>query len=156
MITFFVFSTYTEMKINYHSFEDFLIWQEGMNLCDEIYSSLKKCNDFGLLDQIQRSSVSIPSNIAGGFELRTNKGFIRHLYISKGSVGELRTQLYIALLHVPFRPSAFLPFCLSFTIFPHKLLCTSRSNIGLLQISPERNYCSRDRGLFLSQSSSLS
>lgn len=73
MITFFVFSTYTEMKINYHSFEDFLIWQEGMNLCDEIFSSLKKCNDLGLLDQMQLSSVSIPSNIAGGFELRTNK-----------------------------------------------------------------------------------
>jgi four helix bundle protein len=85
------------MKTNYHPFEDLLIWKEGMNLCDEIYSYLKKCNDFGLRDQMQRSSVSIPSNIAEGFELNTNKGFIRHLYIAKGSGGELRTQLYIAI-----------------------------------------------------------
>lgn len=46
---------------------------------------------------MQRSSVSIPSNIAEGFELHTNKAFIRHLYIAKGSGGELRTQLYIAI-----------------------------------------------------------
>ena len=46
---------------------------------------------------MHRCSISIPSNIAEGFELHTNKAFIRHLYISKGSSGELRTQLYIAI-----------------------------------------------------------
>ncbi len=85
------------MENNYHSFEDLLIWQEGMKLCDEIYTVLKNCRDFGLRDQMQRSSVSIPSNIAEGFELSTNKAFIRHLYIAKGSGGELRTQIYIAI-----------------------------------------------------------
>jgi four helix bundle protein len=85
------------MENNYHSFEDLLIWQEGMNLCDDIYTVLKKCKDFSLRDQMQRSAVSIPSNIAEGFELSTNRAFIRHLYISKGSAGELRTQLYIAI-----------------------------------------------------------
>lgn len=85
------------MESNYQSFEDLHIWQEGMKLCDEIYSCLKNCRDYGLRDQMQRSSVSIPSNIAEGFELSTNRAFIRHLYIAKGSCGELRTQLYIAI-----------------------------------------------------------
>ncbi len=85
------------MENNYHSFEDLLIWQEGMKLCDEIYAVLKKCKDYSLRDQMQRSAVSIPSNIAEGFELSTNKAFIRHLYIAKGSGGELRTQIYIAI-----------------------------------------------------------
>lgn len=85
------------MKTDYHSFEDLRIWQEGLSLCDEIYSLLKNCRDYNLRDQMQRSSVSIPSNIAEGFELHTNKAFIRHLYIAKGSGGELRTQLYIAI-----------------------------------------------------------
>lgn len=85
------------METNYHSFEDLLIWKEGMSLCNDIYSCLKQCKDFGLRDQMQRSSVSIPSNIAEGFELNTNKAFIRQLYIAKGSCGELRTQLYIAI-----------------------------------------------------------
>jgi len=46
---------------------------------------------------MQRAAVSIPSNIAEGFELSSNRAFIRHLYIAKGSAGELRTQLYIAI-----------------------------------------------------------
>lgn len=85
------------MEDKYHSFEDLHIWQEGMKLCDEIYTVLKKCRDYSLRDQMQRSAVSIPSNIAEGFELSTNRAFIRHLYIAKGSGGELRTQIYIAI-----------------------------------------------------------
>jgi four helix bundle protein len=90
-------ATPTSMENKYHSFEDLLIWQLAMELCDEVYEAMKNCKDFGLRDQMQRSSVSIPSNIAEGFELHTNKAFIRHLYISKGSGGELRTQLYVAI-----------------------------------------------------------
>jgi len=52
--------------------------------------------DFGLRDQIRRSSVSIPSNIAEGDELDTDKQSIRHFYIARGSLAELRTQLIIA------------------------------------------------------------
>ena len=52
--------------------------------------------DFGLKDQIRRSAVSIPSNIAEGYERKSNIEFIRFLYIAKGSAGELRTQLYLA------------------------------------------------------------
>jgi four helix bundle protein len=57
----------------------------------------KKCRDYRLRDQLQRSAVSIPSNIAEGYERDTNKEFIRFLYIAKGSSAELRTQLHIAI-----------------------------------------------------------
>ena len=85
------------MERNYHSFEDLLIWQEGMDLCDQIYTALQTCHDYGLRNQMERSAVSIPSNISEGFELNTNRAFIRHLFIAKGSGGELRTQIYIAI-----------------------------------------------------------
>ena len=77
-------------------FEDLDIWKESMRLSIQIYSILKDCKDFGLKDQMQRAAVSIPSNIAEGFERQTNKEFIQFLYIAKGSCAELRTQLYIA------------------------------------------------------------
>ena len=85
------------METNLHSFEDLFIWQEGMEICYQIYDNLEHCRDFGLKDQMQRAAVSIPSNIAEGFELSSNRAFIRHLYIAKGSAGELRTQLYITI-----------------------------------------------------------
>ena len=85
------------MEGKYHAFEDLLIWQLAMELCDEVYEAMKDCRDYGLKDQLQRSAVSVPSNIAEGFELNTNKAFIRHLNIAKGSGGELRTQLYVAI-----------------------------------------------------------
>ena len=84
------------MENNFQSFEDLFIWQEGVELSVDLYTSLKNCKDFGLRDQIQRSSVSVPSNIAEGFERQTDKEFIQFLYIAKGSSAELRTQLYIA------------------------------------------------------------
>ncbi len=62
-----------------------------------INKNRKFSNDFGLKNQMQRSAVSIPSNIAEGFEKGTKPEFIRSLFIAKGSCGELRTQAYIAL-----------------------------------------------------------
>ncbi len=78
-------------------FEDLKIWKEGMRLTRDIYLNLKDCRDFGLRDQMQRASVSIPSNIAEGFERHSNKEFIHFLYIALGSCGELRTQIYLSL-----------------------------------------------------------
>jgi four helix bundle protein len=79
------------------SFEDLEVWKEGMGLAKEIYGLLRNCKDYSLRDQIHRAVVSVPSNIAEGFERQTNKEFIQFLYIAKGSCGELRTQLYLAI-----------------------------------------------------------
>lgn len=80
-------------------YEELEVWQMGMNLCEKIYdltnnSDLAK--DFSLRDQIRRSSISVPSNIAESFERNSEKQFIYFLIISKGSCGELRTQLNLA------------------------------------------------------------
>lgn len=82
------------MKIE--KFEDLLVWQEGIALTTEIYRLLKNCNDFGFRDQIRRAALSIPSNIAEGYDRQTNKEYVQFLYIAKGSCAEVRTQLYIA------------------------------------------------------------
>ncbi len=87
---------YNHIKNKIERFEDLNIWQESVNLAVDIYKVLKDCRDYGLKDQMQRSAVSIPSNIAEGFDRQSNNEFIRFLKISKGSCGELRTQLMIA------------------------------------------------------------
>ena len=78
-------------------FEDLEVWKEGMRLAVKIYRVLNTCRDYGLRDQMQRASVSIPSNIAEGYERNTNKDFVHFLYIAKGSCSELRTQIYLAV-----------------------------------------------------------
>jgi len=77
-------------------FEDLEVWKESMRLATGVYKNLKKTTDYRLRDQLQRSAVSIPSNIAEGYERKSNKEFIQFLYIAKASCGELRTQLYLA------------------------------------------------------------
>ncbi len=77
-------------------FEDLNVWKKSMRLSIELYAELQDCKDFGLRDQMQRAAVSIPSNIAEGYERNSNKEFVQFLYIAKGSASELRTQLYIA------------------------------------------------------------
>lgn len=81
-------------------FEDIQAWQEARGLVKEVYRNSSRgefARDFGLRDQIQRAAVSVMSNIAEGFERGSNKEFIQFLYIAKGSVGEVRSQLYAAL-----------------------------------------------------------
>jgi four helix bundle protein len=80
-------------------FKNLLVWQKARDLAIDVYqvtdhSSLKR--DFGLRDQMRRSAVSVPSNIAEGDERDTDKDAIRFFYIAKGSLAELRTQLEIA------------------------------------------------------------
>ncbi len=82
---------------NYKRFEDLEIWKESMEICKEIYNVFQGCKDFGFRDQIQRSAVSIPSNIAEGYERKGTKEKIHFMHIAKGSCGELRTQLYLAI-----------------------------------------------------------
>ncbi|MDE3057878.1 MAG: four helix bundle protein [Bacteroidota bacterium] len=78
-------------------FEDLKVWKDSMRLATEIYRELKDLRDYGYRDQIQRAAVSIPSNIAEGYERQTNKEFIQFLFIAKGSCGELRTQIYLGI-----------------------------------------------------------
>ena len=80
-------------------FEKLEVWKEGCDLAVEIYKLSKIGNlarDYDLKDQMTKSAVSIPSNIAEGKERETVPELIRYLYIAKGSTGELQTQLYIA------------------------------------------------------------
>lgn len=86
------------MKIT--RFEDLECWQEAVNLVEKIYILTKQGqfkSDFGFQDHIRKTAISIPSNIAEGKERETVNEFIRFLYIAKGSAGELRTQLIIAI-----------------------------------------------------------
>lgn len=82
-------------------FEDLICWQRARELTREIYAeifkNLKFKNDYGFRDQIQRAAVSVMSNIAEGFERGTRAEFINYLFIAKGSCGEVRAQLYVAL-----------------------------------------------------------
>ncbi|NBA85775.1 four helix bundle protein [Emticicia sp. CRIBPO] len=77
-------------------FEDLYVWQSGLSLSIEIYKSFANCKDPNLKNQVLRAAVSIPSNIAEGFERGYDDEFIRFLKIAKGSTAELRTQIYIA------------------------------------------------------------
>jgi four helix bundle protein len=86
------------MKIE--RFEELEIWKSAREFTQSIYEMTSKkefVKDFGLSNQIQRSAVSIMSNIAEGFERKSKKEFIHFLYIAKGSCGEARSQLYVAL-----------------------------------------------------------
>jgi four helix bundle protein len=81
-------------------FEEMEVWQDSRVLSKKIYKISKNKDfrrDFGLRDQIQRASVSVMSNIAEGYERDSNREMIRFLNYSKGSVGEVRSLLYVAL-----------------------------------------------------------
>ena len=80
----------------YYSFEDLDVWKRSVNVAVRLYRLFKDCRDYGIKDQILRSAVSVPSNVAEGAERDSKKEFVRFLHISKGSAAELRTQLHIA------------------------------------------------------------
>lgn len=86
------------MKIE--CFEDIESWKKARELTNLIYRHSKRgefARDFGLRDQIRRASTSIMSNIAEGFERGGDKEFLQFLPTAKGSCGEVRSQLYVAL-----------------------------------------------------------
>ena len=81
-------------------FEDIDAWQKARTLVKAVYEVTSQppfAKDFGLRDQVRRSGVSIMANIAEGFERGGNREFLQFLGIAKGSVGELRSHLYVAL-----------------------------------------------------------
>lgn len=86
------------MKIE--RFEDIIAWQESRKLVKQTYNFVNRSKafsqDFKLTSQITSSAVSIMSNIAEGFSRKSHKEFIRFLFISKGSLSEFQSQLYVA------------------------------------------------------------
>ncbi len=78
-------------------FEDLEVWKRSARLSADIYRAFSECKDFGFRDQITRSGLSIPSNIAEGIERVSAKDCIKFLLYAKGSCGELRTQMYIGM-----------------------------------------------------------
>lgn len=80
-------------------FEDLIFWQKARELTRFIYSFTRKGDfkkDFGVRDQIQRSCVSVMSNIAEGFGRGSNKEFIQFLFVARGSISEVQSELYVS------------------------------------------------------------
>lgn len=81
-------------------FEELKVWQDARGLVKDVYAVSKQrtfYRDAGLRNQIRAAATSTMSNIAEGFERGTRKEFIHFLNIAKGSNGEVRSQLYVAL-----------------------------------------------------------
>jgi four helix bundle protein len=82
------------------TYRDLIVWQKSINIVTDIYRVTKhfpKQETFGLVLQIRRSSISVPSNIAEGYSRYSNREFTRFLEIAIGSLAEMQTQLLISL-----------------------------------------------------------
>jgi four helix bundle protein len=80
----------------YRSFEELEVWQRACRQCTTTYEIFEGCKEYSLKDQIERCSLSVPSNIAEGHERNSKADFQRFLTIALGSNAEFQTQLYIA------------------------------------------------------------
>jgi four helix bundle protein len=81
-------------------FEELKCWQQARSLTNQVYVISRLgafARDFSLRDQIRRAAVSVMSNIAEGFERGGTNEFLHFLSIARGSVAEVRSQLYVAL-----------------------------------------------------------
>ena len=84
------------MTVN--SYEDLMVWQKSIDFVANIYEitkNLPREETYSLTDQIRRAAISIPSNIAEGQQRQSTRDFLKFLSISKGSLGEVKTQLII-------------------------------------------------------------
>ncbi len=82
------------------TFEELACWQKGRELTKAVYRASRSgefAKDYALRDQIRRACISVTSNIAEGFERGGDKEFHQFLSQAKGSCGEVRSQLYVAL-----------------------------------------------------------
>lgn len=78
-------------------FEDLEVWKRSARLSANLYKAMADLKDFGFRDQITRAGLSVPSNIAEGYERNSDKELANFLNYAKGSAGELRTQTYIGM-----------------------------------------------------------
>ena len=84
--------------MKYKNFEDIPVWKDGIKLTTEVFRITRdRCFRYqgDLANQLQRASLSVPNNIAEGFERGTTQELITFLYYSKGSVGEVRSMCYV-------------------------------------------------------------
>ncbi len=82
-----------------HNFKELKIWQNARNFVKEIYIAISKFpqeEKYGLISQMRRSAVSIPSNIAEGSGRNTDKDFSHFLNIALGSAYELQRQIFLS------------------------------------------------------------
>lgn len=88
------------MEITAHSYKDLLVWQKGIGLATVVYrltAAFPSAEKFGLVAQMRRAAVSIPSNIAEGQARHTTGEFIQFISHAEGSVAELDTQLILSV-----------------------------------------------------------
>jgi four helix bundle protein len=78
-------------------FEELEVWKRSARLSADIYKAMADLKDFGFRDQITRAGLSVPSNIAEGYERNSDKELANFLNYAKGSAGELRTQIFIGM-----------------------------------------------------------
>ena len=81
------------------TFKDLKVWQKSYKLCVQVYAlsrQLPQNERFELSSQLRRSAVSVPSNIAEGYNRKTTNEYLRFLWIASGSLGELETQLMLS------------------------------------------------------------
>src|SRR5262245_25303395 len=81
------------------SYKDLIAWQKGMELVSAIYDAtdgFPSLEQFGLVSQLRRAAVSVPSNIAEGKAHYSNRDFVRFLRHARGSLAEIETQVLIA------------------------------------------------------------
>ena len=107
----------------YRSFENLEVWKKAYDLVIRIYKGLSGTKEYFIRDQVLRSALSIPSNIAEGAERNSKQEFIRFLHIAKGSCGELRTQLMIAReLRIMDEPEEFIKQTIEISSMLHGLI----------------------------------
>jgi four helix bundle protein len=88
------------MQNRLHGYRDLDVWQLSMKLVElvfELTGHLPDDQRFGLISQMQRAAISIPSNIAEGHAKRSGKDYVRHLRIAAGSTAELETQIELCI-----------------------------------------------------------
>lgn len=93
---FIIFKRRRKLMSNY---KELVVWQKAILLVTDIYKLTKTFpneENYGLVSQMQRAAVSIPSNIAEGNDRNSKKEFVHFLYIARGSLAELETQIIIA------------------------------------------------------------
>ena len=81
------------------TYKDLKVWRKSFNLCISVYrvtASFPPAERFGLTAQVRRATVSVPSNIAEGYTRETTRDYIRHLWIARGSLAEVETQLMLS------------------------------------------------------------